>query len=128
VLDAGSHGRTRPTCCSKREPAGAAAAVTKVRSDRRQSEFEQLPGIGPVTAQVIGAFRFERGTFSSVDQLLHLRRAEDRRGELVPPVPGHEHAARVVDPQLSTGRLIVLNFDGTSGLTCRFARWDDCRC
>jgi hypothetical protein len=99
-----------------------------VRSDRRQSEFEQLPGIGPVTAQVIGAFRFERGTFSSVDQLLHLRRAEDRRGELVPPVPGHEHAARVVDPQLSTGRLIVLNFDGTSGLTCRFTRWDDCCC
>jgi hypothetical protein len=85
-----------------------------VRSDRRQSEFERLPGIGPVTAQVIGAFRFERGTFSSVDQLLHLRRAEDRRGELVPPVPGHEHAARVVDPQLSTGRLLVLNLDGTS--------------
>jgi len=53
-----------------------------------------------------------------LDQLLHLRRAEDRQGELVPPVPGHEHAARVVDPQLSTGRLTALTIDGTYRLTC----------
>ncbi len=37
-----------------------------------QAELEQLPGIGPVTAQAIIAFRSERGTFSSVDELLEV--------------------------------------------------------
>jgi competence protein ComEA len=37
-----------------------------------QAELEELPGIGPVTAQAILAFRTERGTFSSVDELLEV--------------------------------------------------------
>ena len=37
-----------------------------------QTELEELPGIGPVTAQAILAFRSERGTFSSVDELLEV--------------------------------------------------------
>ena len=35
-----------------------------------QVELETLPGIGPVTAQSILAWRTENGLFSSVDQLL----------------------------------------------------------
>ena len=37
-----------------------------------QTELEELPGIGPVTAQAILTFRSERGTFSSVDELLEV--------------------------------------------------------
>lgn len=37
-----------------------------------QAELEQLPGIGPVTAQSILAFRSERGSFSAVDELLEV--------------------------------------------------------
>jgi len=53
--------------------AGAAAAVPMVNINTAgQAELEQLPGIGPVTAQAILAFRSERGTFSSVDELLEV--------------------------------------------------------
>jgi competence protein ComEA len=52
---------------------GAAAAVPMVNINTAgQAELEQLPGIGPVTAQAILAFRSERGTFSSVDELLEV--------------------------------------------------------
>jgi competence protein ComEA len=37
-----------------------------------QAELEQLPGIGPITAQSILAFRSEHGTFTSVDELLEV--------------------------------------------------------
>ena len=52
---------------------GAVAAVPMVNINTAgQAELEQLPGIGPVTAQAILAFRSERGTFSSVDELLEV--------------------------------------------------------
>ncbi|MDO7867211.1 ComEA family DNA-binding protein [Nocardioides jiangxiensis] len=35
-----------------------------------ESELEELPGVGPVTAAAIVAFRQEHGAFTSVDQLL----------------------------------------------------------
>jgi competence protein ComEA len=35
-----------------------------------QPELESLPGVGPVTAQKILAYRQDNGAFSSVDQLL----------------------------------------------------------
>ena len=56
-------------------PTGApgAAGVPMVNINTAgQAELEQLPGIGPVTAQAILAFRSERGTFSSVDELLEV--------------------------------------------------------
>ncbi len=37
-----------------------------------QAELEELPGIGPVTAQKIVAYRTDNGAFSSVDQLLEV--------------------------------------------------------
>ncbi len=37
-----------------------------------QAELEELPGIGPVTAQKILAYRTDNGAFSSVDQLLEV--------------------------------------------------------
>lgn len=37
-----------------------------------QAELEELPGVGPVTAQSILAFRTEKGTFTSVDELLEV--------------------------------------------------------
>lgn len=52
---------------------GTAAGVPMVNINTAgQSELEELPGIGPVTAQAILAFRSERGTFSSVDELLEV--------------------------------------------------------
>ncbi|MDX6300817.1 MAG: competence protein ComEA [Nocardioidaceae bacterium] len=37
-----------------------------------ESELEELPGVGPVTAQSILEFRAENGTFSAVDELLEI--------------------------------------------------------
>jgi competence protein ComEA len=37
-----------------------------------QSELEQLPDIGPVTALAIVEFRTENGAFTSVDELLEV--------------------------------------------------------
>jgi competence protein ComEA len=48
--------------------AAAPASVDINTAD--QTELETLPGIGPVTAQSILAWRTENGVFSSVDQLL----------------------------------------------------------
>jgi competence protein ComEA len=52
---------------------GSGGAVPMVNINTAgQAELEQLPGIGPVTAQSILAFRTERGTFTSVDELLEV--------------------------------------------------------
>jgi competence protein ComEA len=51
--------------------AGPGAPMVNINS-AGQAELEQLPGIGPVTAQAILAYRSERGTFSSVDELLEV--------------------------------------------------------
>jgi competence protein ComEA len=37
-----------------------------------QAELEELPGVGPVTAQSILAFRSENGAFTAVDELLEV--------------------------------------------------------
>jgi competence protein ComEA len=37
-----------------------------------QAELEELPGVGPVTAQAILAFRTDNGAFTSVDELLEV--------------------------------------------------------
>jgi competence protein ComEA len=37
-----------------------------------ESELEELPGVGPVTAQSILDFRAENGTFTAVDELLEI--------------------------------------------------------
>lgn len=36
------------------------------------TELEELPGVGPVTAQSILDFRAENGTFTAVDDLLEV--------------------------------------------------------
>lgn len=49
----------------------AAVAGGKVNlNTASEAQLEELPGVGPVTAAAIVAFRQEHGSFSSVDQLL----------------------------------------------------------
>jgi len=48
-------------------PPGAALVNINVAT---QGELEELPGVGPVTAQAILAWRTEHGGFASVDQLV----------------------------------------------------------
>jgi competence protein ComEA len=51
--------------------AGAAGATPMVNvNSAGQPELEELPGVGPVTAQAILSYRQENGAFTSVDQLL----------------------------------------------------------
>jgi competence protein ComEA len=53
---------------------GSAAAGAKVRLNQATSEqLEQLPGVGPVTAAAILAWREENGRFATVDDLLDVR-------------------------------------------------------
>ena len=52
-------------------PSGTAIPMVDINT-AGQPELEQLPGVGPVTAQSILAFRSERGTFTSVDELLEV--------------------------------------------------------
>ena len=60
-----------PTGTGTGTGAGASARMVNINT-AGQAELEQLPGIGPVTAQAILAFRSERGTFTSVDELLEV--------------------------------------------------------
>jgi competence protein ComEA len=50
--------------------AGPAALVNVNTAD--QATLETLPGVGPVTAQAILAYRSENGPFSSVDELVEV--------------------------------------------------------
>jgi competence protein ComEA len=50
---------------------GASVAMVDVNT-AGQTELEKLPGVGPVTAQAILTLRNERGTFTSVDELLEV--------------------------------------------------------
>jgi competence protein ComEA len=52
---------------------GAAGSTPMVNiNTASQAELEELPGVGPVTAQAILAFRTENGAFSAVDELLEV--------------------------------------------------------
>ena len=52
---------------------GSAGAAPMVNiNSATQSELEELPGVGPVTAQKILAFRTENGAFTAVDELLEV--------------------------------------------------------
>src|SRR5205085_599218 len=51
--------------------AGAASTTPMVNlNSATQAELEELPGVGPVTAQAILDYRSENGAFTAVDQLL----------------------------------------------------------
>ena len=56
------------------DPTAAVGAVTPVVNinSATQPELEELPGVGPVTAQAILAFRSENGAFTAVDELLEV--------------------------------------------------------
>ncbi len=51
--------------------AGSAVPMVDINT-AGQAELEELPGVGPVTAQSILAFRTEHGTFTAVDELLEV--------------------------------------------------------
>lgn len=52
---------------------GAAGSTPMVNiNTASQAELEELPDVGPVTAQAIVQFRAENGAFTSVDQLLEV--------------------------------------------------------
>lgn len=63
-------------------PAGVAAAAASASVGRdaplvninvaSQTELEELPGVGPVTAEAIISWRTENGAFTSVDELLEV--------------------------------------------------------
>lgn len=50
---------------------GAPAALLNLNT-ATETELDTLPGVGPVTAQAILAWRTEHGSFSSVDELLEV--------------------------------------------------------
>jgi competence protein ComEA len=56
------------------EPAPGAGGSTPMvnLNSATQTELEELPGVGPVTAQSILAFRSEHGAFTAVDELLEV--------------------------------------------------------
>jgi competence protein ComEA len=51
------------------DPAAQAGALVNINT-ASSSQLEELPGVGPVTAESIIAFRTEHGAFSSVEELL----------------------------------------------------------
>ena len=51
--------------------AGGATPLVNLNS-ATQAELEELPGVGPVTAQSILTFRTENGAFTAVDELLEV--------------------------------------------------------
>ena len=59
-------GGTRPA-----RSAGGATPMVNLNS-ATQAQLEELPGVGPVTAQSILAFRSENGAFTAVDELLEV--------------------------------------------------------
>jgi competence protein ComEA len=53
--------------------AGGAGATPMVNlNSATQAQLEELPGVGPVTAQAILTFRTEQGAFTAVDELLEV--------------------------------------------------------
>ncbi|MEO5710405.1 MAG: ComEA family DNA-binding protein [Nocardioidaceae bacterium] len=53
--------------------AGTVGATPMVNlNSASQAQLEELPGVGPVTAQAILAFRTEQGPFTAVDELLEV--------------------------------------------------------
>ena len=58
---------------SPRAGGGAAGSTPMVNlNSATQAELEELPGVGPVTAQAILTFRSEQGAFTAVDELLEV--------------------------------------------------------
>jgi competence protein ComEA len=51
---------------------GSAAGVMVNLNAASQSELEELPGVGPVTAAAILQWRTDNGPFTSVDELLEV--------------------------------------------------------
>jgi competence protein ComEA len=60
-------------------PSSGASAIPMVNLNTAdQTMLEQLPGIGPVTAQSILDYRSEKGSFSAVDELLEVSGIGDK--------------------------------------------------
>ncbi len=67
--------------------AGPAAAATPLPLNTAdQAQLEELPGVGPVTAQRILAWRQEHGRFTSVDELLEVSGIGERTLEQLRPL------------------------------------------
>jgi competence protein ComEA len=67
------------------EPAGGAAGPVVDLNAADQSALEELPGVGPVTAGRIVAWREEHGRFSSAEELLEVSGIGERTLEQLRP-------------------------------------------
>lgn len=73
---------------SKAPAPGRDASLTNVKIDLNTADaadFALLPGVGPVLANRIVAYRIEHGRFQSVDELHHVKGVGDRTLERVSP-------------------------------------------
>lgn len=64
-------GVAAPAASAPGAPAGAAGPLVNINS-ATQSQLEELPGVGPVTAAAILQWRSDNGAFTAVDELLEV--------------------------------------------------------
>ncbi len=67
-----------------RAPKEVTSSVVSLNSATR-AELETLPGVGPKTAEAIIAYRSERGTFSSIEELINVKGIGPKKMEKMRP-------------------------------------------
>ena len=87
-VEAGARSSVRPSAGTRASPApGAALAEAPVNLNRATvSELRQLPGIGPVTADRIVAYREQHGPFRAAEDLIQVSGIGPRTLERLTPL------------------------------------------
>lgn len=71
---------------SAKDPAASVLQSLVNINTATEAELEALPGIGPVSAQRIVAFRSERGRFTAIDQLVEVKGIGEKSLEKIRPL------------------------------------------